>query len=46
MRGGTLRRLLTRFGGLAVLDEAGGAFLPRGCWCPWTSRLTREVQAP
>ncbi|MFD8806668.1 hypothetical protein [Streptomyces sp. NPDC059597] len=34
VRGGTLRRLLTRFGGLAVLDEAGGAFLPRGAGVP------------
>ncbi|WP_438028543.1 BP74-related protein [Sorangium sp. So ce233] len=25
------------------LDEAGGAFLPGCHWCPWTSRLTREV---
>ncbi|TGN74702.1 calmodulin-binding protein [Streptomyces bauhiniae] len=28
------------------LDEAGGAFLPGLFWCPWTSRLTREVPAP
>jgi hypothetical protein len=28
------------------LDEVGGAFLPGGYWCPWTSRLTREVPAP
>jgi hypothetical protein len=28
------------------LDEAGGAFLPGLYWCPWTSRLTREVTAP
>ncbi|WP_018547733.1 calmodulin-binding protein [Streptomyces sp. LaPpAH-108] len=28
------------------LDEAGGAFLPGLHWCPWTSRLTREVPAP
>ncbi|MFD3532876.1 calmodulin-binding protein [Streptomyces sp. NPDC058664] len=27
------------------LDEAGGAFLPGHYWCPWTSRLTREVAA-
>ncbi|MYZ09524.1 calmodulin-binding protein [Streptomyces sp. SID2999] len=27
------------------LDEAGGAFLPGRVWCPWTSRLTREVTA-
>lgn len=25
------------------LDEAGGAFLPGGHWCPWSSRLTREL---
>ncbi|WNG60367.1 calmodulin [Archangium gephyra] len=25
------------------LDEAGGAFLPGGHWCPWDSQLTREV---
>ncbi|SET45485.1 calmodulin [Stigmatella erecta] len=25
------------------LDEAGGAFLPGFFWCPWNSRLTREV---
>ncbi|GAB1328611.1 BP74-related protein [Streptomyces sennicomposti] len=28
------------------LDEAGGAFLPGNWWCPWTSKLTREVSAP
>ena len=27
------------------LDEAGGAFLPRLVWCPWTSELTREITA-
>ncbi|MCY1044457.1 calmodulin [Corallococcus sp. bb12-1] len=27
------------------LDEAGGAFLPGSHWCPWTSRLTRELSA-
>ena len=26
------------------LDEAGGAFLPGGHWCPWSSRLVDEVQ--
>lgn len=26
------------------LDEAGGAFLPGCHWCPWDSRLTREVK--
>ncbi|MCK8503815.1 calmodulin [Myxococcus fulvus] len=26
------------------LDEAGGAFLPGGHWCPWDSRLAREVK--
>ncbi len=25
------------------LDEVGGAFLPGGHWCPWGSRLLREV---
>ncbi|MFC0037648.1 calmodulin-binding protein [Actinomadura rayongensis] len=25
------------------LDEAGGAFLPGAFWCPWTSRLVKEV---
>lgn len=25
------------------LDEAGGAFLPGGHWCPWDSKLAREV---
>ena len=25
------------------LDEAGGAFLPGAHWCPWDSRVTREV---
>ncbi|TMR06441.1 calmodulin-binding protein [Actinomadura soli] len=28
------------------LDEAGGAFLPGLVWCPWTSRLIREIHAP
>lgn len=28
------------------LDEAGGAFLPGYIWCPWSSRLVREVPAP
>jgi len=28
------------------LDEAGGAFLPGFFWCPWDSRLTREVPVP
>ncbi|MFF5534597.1 calmodulin-binding protein [Streptomyces cinerochromogenes] len=28
------------------LDEAGGAFLPGYVWCPWSSRLVREVPAP
>jgi hypothetical protein len=26
------------------LDEAGGAFLPGLHWCPWASRLVREVK--
>ena len=25
------------------LDEVGGAFLPGRTWCPWGSRLVREV---
>jgi hypothetical protein len=25
------------------LDEVGGAFLPGLIWCPWDSRLTREI---
>ncbi|NTJ68319.1 calmodulin [Agrobacterium rhizogenes] len=25
------------------LDEAGGAFLPGYVWCPWSSKVTREV---
>ncbi|MEV5499762.1 calmodulin-binding protein [Nonomuraea fuscirosea] len=28
------------------LDEAGGAFLPGLVWCPWTSRLVRELPSP
>jgi hypothetical protein len=28
------------------LDEAGGAFLPGLVFCPWTSRLVRELPAP
>ncbi|MBF8184606.1 calmodulin-binding protein [Nonomuraea sp. K274] len=27
------------------LDEADGAFLPGYVWCPWTSRLVRELPA-
>ena len=26
------------------LDEAGGAFLPGLYWCPWSSRLVKEIQ--
>ncbi|WP_445173386.1 BP74-related protein [Microcoleus sp.] len=26
------------------LDEAGGPFLPGLYWCPWTSRLVKEIQ--
>ena len=26
------------------LDEEGGAFLPGLYWCPWTSRLVKEIQ--
>ncbi|MFI9846578.1 calmodulin-binding protein [Nonomuraea sp. NPDC051941] len=25
------------------LDEAGGAFLPGYVWCPWSSKLVREI---
>jgi len=25
------------------LDEAGGAFLPGGWWCPWSSRIISEL---
>ncbi len=25
------------------LDQVGGAFLPGNHWCPWSSKLTREV---
>lgn len=25
------------------LDEIGGSFLPRSFWCPWSSRLVREI---
>jgi uncharacterized protein (TIGR03437 family) len=28
------------------LDEAGGHFLPGNRWCPWNSRLVREVPPP
>lgn len=28
------------------LDEVGGAFLPGGRWCPWGSRLLREIDCP
>lgn len=28
------------------LNEVGGAFLPNSTWCPWHSKLTREVTAP
>ncbi|OIJ87728.1 calmodulin-binding protein [Streptomyces sp. MUSC 14] len=28
------------------LDEAGGAFLPGLYFCPWTSRLVREIPRP
>ncbi|MCL1475531.1 hypothetical protein [Argonema antarcticum] len=26
------------------LDEAGGAFLPGALWCPWSSRLVKEIK--
>jgi len=25
------------------LDEVGGSFLPDSHWCPWSSKLTREL---
>ncbi|MEV4195495.1 BP74-related protein [Streptomyces toxytricini] len=28
------------------LDEVGGALLPRSTWCPWHSKLTRELPRP
>lgn len=28
------------------LDEAGGPFLPGLYWCPWSSRLVRELPTP
>lgn len=28
------------------LGEVGGALLPRSTWCPWHSKLTREVAKP
>jgi hypothetical protein len=28
------------------LDEACGAFLPGCHWCPWDSRVTREIEQP
>jgi uncharacterized protein (TIGR03437 family) len=28
------------------LAEAGGAFLPGNTWCPWGSKLVREIAAP
>ncbi len=28
------------------LDEAGGAFLPGNIWCPWGSRLLKEIPLP
>lgn len=28
------------------LDEAGGAFLPGNIWCPWSSRLVKEIAPP
>lgn len=28
------------------LAEVGGAFLPKNWWCPWTSRLVKEVSYP
>jgi len=28
------------------LDKVGGAFLPGNRWCPWGSRLVREIPGP
>lgn len=28
------------------MAEGGGAFLPKNWWCPWTSRLVKEVSYP
>ncbi|WP_210404811.1 calmodulin-binding protein [Hahella sp. CCB-MM4] len=28
------------------LDEVGGAFLPGNMWCPWSSKLVKEIQYP
>ncbi|MFE0374635.1 calmodulin-binding protein [Streptomyces inhibens] len=28
------------------LDEAGGPFLPGLIWCPWSSRLVKELHQP
>ncbi|WP_431686809.1 calmodulin-binding protein [Hahella sp. NBU794] len=28
------------------LNEVGGAFLPGNIWCPWSSKLVREVGSP
>ncbi|MFJ9516906.1 calmodulin-binding protein [Kitasatospora sp. NPDC101801] len=28
------------------LSEVGGALLPGSTWCPWQSKLTREITAP
>lgn len=28
------------------LDEVGGAFLPGRVWCPWGSRILREIPRP
>jgi uncharacterized protein (TIGR03437 family) len=30
----------------SFLADAGGAFLPGNIWCPWSSRLLREIPAP
>ncbi|AEW97601.1 MULTISPECIES: BP74-related protein [Streptomycetaceae] len=28
------------------LSEVGGALLPNSTWCPWSSKLKREITAP
>jgi uncharacterized protein (TIGR03437 family) len=30
----------------SFLDEAGGAYLPGNIWCPWASRLLKEIPPP
>jgi len=30
----------------AHLEEVGGSLLPKSFWCPWSSRLSKEVAWP